>query len=324
MDIVKPTVLDILDTKSPALSATTDMPIVETKPDASNEGKPPELEADKAETPAEEVKTTSESATEHTEEAPGEPAAVKPPRGVQKRLDELARQREEQRARAEAAERRLDLLLTQQPKPASAEVSVEDVEPVRPTRAAFSDPDTYELALSDYADQKASWAAKREVQQAIANHQRQQMEQAQANAQRELQQSYKARVDKAIEKYSDYHEIAESADVQISMPMAVAIMKSEHGPDVAYFLGSHTDEAKRIFSLSPELQLVEFGMIVAKLATPQPKPTTAAPKPLKPIAASATASTGESEEEPNMETYANRRRKALVEEQSEHVRRTRH
>jgi hypothetical protein len=37
MEIVKPITLDLLDTKAPALSATSDMPVIETKPDASPE-----------------------------------------------------------------------------------------------------------------------------------------------------------------------------------------------------------------------------------------------------------------------------------------------
>ncbi|SRR6266852_4903582 len=326
MEIVKPIVLDILDTKNPALSATSDMPIVETKPDASNEGKPPSQETPETAAPPDgEGTTTSESATEHTEETPGEADARKPARGVQKKLDELVRLREEQRARAEAAERRLDMLLSQQVKPKPAEVQDDTEEsPAKPTRGAFNDPDLYEAALVDYSDKKASWSARREVRQAIAEQMRKVQENAQAEAQQQMQLAYRAKVDKAITKYPDYHEVAESPDVQISIPMASAIVRSEHGPDVAYFLGSHPDEAARINALLPELQLVEFGMIVAKLANPPKPPITPAPKPIKPIAASATSSSGESDEEPDMESYAERRRKSLMDEQQRHVQRTRH
>ena len=34
MDIVKEQVIDILDQQGPALSSTTDMPVIETKPDS--------------------------------------------------------------------------------------------------------------------------------------------------------------------------------------------------------------------------------------------------------------------------------------------------
>lgn len=324
MDVVKPLVMDILPQKQPALSATTDVPVVETKPDASNEGKPPSQEVPEPAASAEEAdKTTSESATEHTEETPGEPAA-KPPRGVQKRLDELAKQREEQRVRAEAAERRLDMLLTQQVKPVQAAVDNPEEEPSKPARASFNDPDLYESALVDYADKKAAWSARREVKQAIAEQTKAYQESLQAQAQAKAMDAYKSRLEKAITKYSDYHEVAESNDVPISMSMARAIVLREQGPDVAYYLGSHPEEAKRIVALEPDEQLVEFGRIVAKLETP-PKPiATPTPKPIRPITASATASSGESDEEPDMDTYADRRRKALIGEQQEHVRRTRH
>jgi hypothetical protein len=325
MEIVKPTVLDILEDKRPALSSTSDMPIVETKPDAQNEGKPPSQDApEKAAATEDEAKTTSESATEQTEETPGDTDARKPARGVQKRLDELAKQREEQRARAEAAERRLDLLLSQaKPKPAEVIDDTEEA-PARPSRSSFNDPDLYEAALVDYSDKKAAWSARREVRHAIAEQTRQYQERQQVEAHAQVQRAYSARVEKAVQKYPDYHDVAESPDVQISIPMASAILRSDNGPDVAYYLGSHPDEAKRIHALHPELQLVEFGLIVAKLATPPKPASTPTPKPIKPIAASATASAGESDEEPDMDTYAERRRKSLMDEQQRHVQRTRH
>ena len=41
MELKKPATLDILPAGAPALSSTSDMPVVEIKPDASNEGAPP-------------------------------------------------------------------------------------------------------------------------------------------------------------------------------------------------------------------------------------------------------------------------------------------
>src|SRR3990172_4809578 len=113
VSITKGITLDLLETPgTPALSSTSDLPVVETKPDAQNEGAPPELPAAGEEAkPAETPEQPGESATPATEEHPGEPAK-KESRGVQKALDRLTAEREEQRRRAEAAEQRLDRALT--------------------------------------------------------------------------------------------------------------------------------------------------------------------------------------------------------------------
>src|SRR5512146_1961731 len=107
LPIKKDLVLDILPTSAPALSSTDDMPRVETKPDASNEGNPPALDAPAAEAVPDEGETSGESATPAGEETPASDAPKKPAKGVQKRLDELTRQREEAERRAKAAEENL-------------------------------------------------------------------------------------------------------------------------------------------------------------------------------------------------------------------------
>ena len=85
--IEQPSTLDVLDTNFPALSSTSDMP-VETKPDAVGAPIVPEAEAA---SPEEADETSVESATTATEEQSGadDAAVKKPPRGVQKRLDQV-------------------------------------------------------------------------------------------------------------------------------------------------------------------------------------------------------------------------------------------
>ena len=104
MEIEQPIVVDLLETPggAPALSSTSDMPVVEAKPDVVVEVP--------AAAPEEEAEQLEESATSTTEETKvseqsGEPAK-KESRGVQKALDRLTAEREEQKRRAEAAEER--------------------------------------------------------------------------------------------------------------------------------------------------------------------------------------------------------------------------
>jgi hypothetical protein len=142
--IEQPITLDLIPQNEPSLSARSDIPVIETKPDsqpAPKEEVKPEVKADAV--PPEEGKTTEESAPPEEPEDPPENAveAGKPKsKGVQKRIDELVKQREEEKAE----KLRLMALLEQihKPKEEPKEV-VEDEAPQRPTREEFPDPDAY-------------------------------------------------------------------------------------------------------------------------------------------------------------------------------------
>lgn len=333
MQVEQPKVLDILDTKgAPALSSTSDMPVIETKPDATNEGKPPEKPQAAEAAPAE-GKTTPESATgAEDEETPASDAPKKPAKGVQKRLDELTRQREEAERRAKAAEENLARALEamKQPKPAAEEPKdeapakdAEDTEPVRPKRADFPDPDAYDAAVDAYIAEKAAHTARREVQAARAADEQARTKAAEEAARKSVIDAHSARVEKAKAAHEDWQQFAESPDVQITVPMAAAILQHEQGPEIQYFLGKNPAEAERIAKLSPPAQLLELGLIAAGLrapaapaaaaapAAPETKPLTKAPPPARPAAAGATSVT-KSLDEMTMEEYAAARKPQLT------------
>ena len=322
LQVEKPLVLDILDTKTPALSSTDDMPVIETRPDS--------LPAPKA-APAKEAsadKTTSpESATEATDEQPGatEGEAKKPPRGVQKRLDELTRQREDavRAAESERAEKlRLLALLEDKGKPATEKAApdvTEDPEPQKPVKGNFTDPEMWDAALLEYSDQKAAWTARREVKAARAEDEKKRLEAEIVDGQRRVQEAYVNRIEKAKAKYDDFTEVALSPDVTVSTLMAEAIRHSEAGPELQYFFGKNPPEAARISQLSPIDQIMEMGKIASTLtaapaaapvAAPSPAPTTRAPKPIAPLK-SGEAEVAKSPEDESMEEYAARRKKEL-------------
>lgn len=341
--VKKEAVLDILDTKSPALSTTSDMPVIETKPDASNEGKPPETKAAPEEKKPE-GKTQGESATPPAESAADdEEPAKKPAKGVQKRLDELTRQREEAERRAKAAEENLRLALegrerAKPPEPDREEPKQdleEEPEPTRPNRADFSEPDAWDAAILKYADDKAAWTARREVKAANAAFLKKQQEQAQRDAQSAVIAAHNERVEKAKAKREDWAAVAESQEVKISVPMAHAIITSDDGPEIQYYLGSNPKEAERIAALPVPMQLRELGrismMLEAKGAPPAPaapsapaappKPITSAPAPVKPAASGAT-DTQKSPDEMSMEEYAAYRKPQLAADRRPGGRRT--
>lgn len=100
-----------------------------------------------------------------------------------------------------------------------------------------------------------------------------------------VREAYLDRVEAAIERYPDYEQmVTRNQNVPISQPMAEAIMASEVGPDIAYYLASNTREAAAIYALPPILQAKEIGKLEAKLAAAPPvKRTTKAPDPISPV-----------------------------------------
>jgi hypothetical protein len=323
MDVTKPATLDLLDTKSPALSSTSDMPVVETKPDATAKVDPPKKEVDATAAPDKGKTDTEESATSPESASASEPQ--KPARGVQKRLDELTKQREDALRNAESERQeklRLLALLESKGKPESEPKVQDDTEPVRPQKAEFADPDAYDEALDEYIDARSAWRADKAINEAREKDRKDAEQRQIEEGQRAASEAYAQRREKAREKYSDYTEVAESPQVNVSIPVAHAILHSEHGPDIAYHLGKNPAEAERISKLPPPLQLVELGLIVARLQGPatsvqvdaatvqaSPPVKSQAPKPGKPLASGSDNSTKNIEEmsvEEYAEVYRNR------------------
>lgn len=314
-EIVKPITLDLLDSVgpgAPALSSVTDVPVVETKPDAQNEGKPPDVQAVppkeevKEETKTEgEAEQQEESATSSTDEQSGQPTKGGVPRGVGKKLAELTKRLDEERS-----ERlRLLGLLEKQVAPAPKEEPQDEAEPQAPRKSDFLDPDLWDQAMLTYAKDYASWSTK----QAIARKTEEDRRQAETTKIREEQdQTVKAYFDretKVKEKYPDYDEVA-NRPVMVPAEVVKAIVNWPIGPEIKYYFGQNPQEAERFMQLPVQQQTYELGLIAAKLTVPpQPKPVSAAPPPIKPLKG-ASESVGLSLEEMGMEEYAAARRKA--------------
>ena len=315
--IEQPVVLDLLPTGDPSLSTGSDIPKVETKPDSQPA---PEVKAKDEAAPVEGKKPADSAPAEQPEDtaANTEDEGKPKSKGVQKRIDELVKQREEEKAE------KLRLLAIvegyNKPKPEATPEDREQ-EPQKPLRETYASTDEYASALADYADLKAAWSAKQAVGAALAEEQRKAEVRQAEEARKATLDTYNGRVAKAAEKYSDYKQVAESPDVTVSMVMAQAIMQSEHGPELQYHLGKNPDEAKRISSLQPVQQLVELGVLAAKLTAVAPapavpaKPVSSAPKPIKPLESKAVPVTKSPEEE-TMEEYGARREREIREAKS--------
>lgn len=177
-------------------------------------------------------------------------------------------------------ERLLDIV-TQTLAGKKPEVPSADAQDGPPKRENF---ETYE----EYIEAKTRFQVSHELRKAYT--QAEQIRAREEHARRES--DWQTREAKASEKYADYDEVVlENSDLDITPVMAEAIKVSEIGTDIAYYLGTHPDEATRIAKMSPAAQAAQIGKIEAKLEskpaeTPKPKVSNA-PPPTDPVKATA-------------------------------------
>lgn len=284
----------------PAFSTTSDMPV----PFQQSEGVVPEngdaTAGDKSqdqEAAAQAEKQDEPAASTDGSDTAAKPDKAKPPKGVQKRIDELTREkREAERKASEEAQKRADLerQIAERQRAELQSVQTDD----RPERSDYEDPDAYTVALSE-------WTARKAVQE-------DRIQRAQAEQQARVQQGYRSVIDrwqsgieKALEKHPDFREVTEAENLPIAEHLKFALLSHDNGHEIAYYLGTHPDEAARLSSLSPLQSALAVGALGAKLADEAKPQVSRAPRPATPIAARSNAvKTPESE---SMEEYAARR-----------------
>lgn len=147
----------------------------------------------------------------------------------------------------------------------------------KPTLDSFDSLEEFQEALTDWKlDQRAAQAKQAENNKRATEQQKQ----------------VKERIDAAKTKYEDFEEVALDPDLTVSPAMFEAMMDSDLGADVLYFLGNHPEEASRISKLSPASAAREIGKIEVKLeAKPKAEPKVSkAPPPVKPLAGKAAPS----------------------------------
>lgn len=103
--------------------------------------------------------------------------------------------------------------------------------------------------------------------------------------QRELRGGFDRKVEAVREKHKDFDDVVMNPELEISVPMRDALMNSDDGPEMAYYLGNHPEESSRIARLNPYHQMLELGRISARLAAPpaRKREASAAPPPIVPV-----------------------------------------
>lgn len=202
-----------------------------------------------------------------------EPAPAPKPKGVQKRLDELTRQRRD-------AERDRDywreLAMTKSganPPATEGQTKTETTDTLKPpVEADYEKYEDFQRALARY-----------EVRQEFAAANARQLEADKAAAAARRAETAKAKLLEASKRYEDFERVAFNDEVPISPAMAEAMQDSDKFGDIAYWLGSNPDEAARIAQLSPLAAAREIGKIEDKLLNPPKPKQTSAPPPVKTV-----------------------------------------
>jgi len=165
------------------------------------------------------------------------------------------------------------LRLQQEEKYNALEAKVDGVinpKPARPNRVDFDTEEDYEDSLYDYRQSNKSQPAEQEQ----ARPQTQEAPRLQVS--KEVHEDWLDQVDDASEKYHDFEAVAYNKEANITDTMALAIMESKRGGDIAYFLGDNPSESHRIAALGFTAQVREIDKLGAKF-----KKTTSAPDPVK-------------------------------------------
>lgn len=242
---------------------------VETEETHTVEETPEEAkETDVQEEPVE----TEEEATEETAEETEEVQPPKRKQTAQERIDEITRLRRQEEREKEYWKR---IALEKSKETPQKQVPEQQVQlPKRPALENFETQESYEDALFEWRDEcreitTRNHRARTENQEAVT--------------------TFNAKAKTLRDEHPDFDEAIEAP--VFSPMMRTVLLRAEHGPETAYFLGKpeNRETAERILSLSPELQIYELGRLETNLQmAKKTKKVTTAPKPIKPVGMSGT------------------------------------
>lgn len=161
-------------------------------------------------------------------------------------------------------------------------------------------PENYDLDTKEgwakFNRDTALWAAK--VERLAADRDREQHDQqAQQRSESErLAQTWDSKLTEARGAHADFDEVLAEAEIPISPAVRDAMMESEYGAEVLYYLASHPEEAAEVGKLTGRAADRAIGRIETLIAAEQieaeeanqpqqaaPPPQTQAPPPPKPV-----------------------------------------
>ncbi|ABV74299.1 hypothetical protein BA3_0014 [Thalassomonas phage BA3] len=271
------------DETSGFVITSSDLP--EVQPEAQEEQKPTEEatpeagatveEGKQEETPVEQGDKPDDSGTDTAADT----EKPKKQNGVQKRIDQVVREREDERRKNEALQRELDELKKgKQQKP--------EGETKEPVESDFETYDEYLDALDKFDKQSSDQKSEKETAP--------EKKDTESQADDELTDSQKTalaitqeRVNSA-DKPDDFEKVALNPDLPITGDMLEALAECDDPAKVMYHLGQNESLATEIAGKSPAQQMRAIAKLDLTVTSKPPKPTktTNAPEPITPVAGS--------------------------------------
>jgi hypothetical protein len=213
-----------------------------------------------------------ETADSETTEVEAKPRAR---RNAQQRINQLVRQNHERdrenaelRARLEALERHTESSPQPQPVAEAAETpetSLGADEDASGSRPKIDDYDDYD----DYVDAVAGWRAEKAVASALETREKAERDARVQAEQAEQSSAWESRLSDARERYEDWDEVIQTLRIPRTPALEEAIVTSEVGPDILYYLGEHLEEAKRLVTMPPAALFRQIGHIEAHIQLSQ-------------------------------------------------------
>jgi hypothetical protein len=258
---------------------TTSNDLPEVQPESQEEQTPTEEATPEVDATVEEGKEADKETDEPGTDTAADTDKAKKPNGVQKRIDQVVREREDEKRKNESLEARIKELEGKQQKP---EEQAEVKEPVE------SDFDTYDEYLDalDKFDKQPDQKVEKEADTG--------KEDKQTQADEELTDSQKTalaitqeRVASA-EKPEDFEAVALNPDLPVTGEMLEALAECDDPAKVMYHLGQNKDLATDIAGQSPAQQMRAIAKLdlTVKSKPPKPTKTTNAPEPISPVGGS--------------------------------------
>jgi hypothetical protein len=153
-----------------------------------------------------------------------------------------------------------------------------------PTREQF---ENYE----DYIEARATYRAELKAAELVDKklNEKEQTERSAREAvqNRTISEHWTKREAAFTESADDYEDLVvpfvQEEMQQIDLTTRRAIVESDLGPNILYYLAKNPDEFERIADLSPLRQIAEIGKLEDKVAKPPAKKASNAPDPIKPV-----------------------------------------
>ena len=155
------------------------------------------------------------------------------------------------------------------------EQHVQRVAQVEPQREHFRDDEAYFRAQIEHL-------AERRAAEKLAERDR--------TMQERMSEAFLERAASAEERYPDFQVVVGNPNLPINTDMAEFIAESEHGPDVAYYLGKNPLQAAKIAAMSPVKAARELTRIETELASKPKAKASKAPEPINPVGSRGKAS----------------------------------